>query len=115
MSSSSDDDNDDLDTAVSEVLSSAYKIVTPGESIGPQEGYLRGHGAQLPTDPHPRSRQPILTCASSPPPILCLTSDDPQTAARNDTRYLPQRHKRQAPTPKITGRSSRPCVASWSA
>lgn len=26
------------------MLSSAYKIVTPGESIGPQEGYLRGHG-----------------------------------------------------------------------
>lgn len=30
--------------STSEVLSSAYKIVTPGESIGPQDGYLRGHG-----------------------------------------------------------------------
>ena len=33
-----------IDQSNSDFLSSAYKIVTPGETIGPQDGYLRGHG-----------------------------------------------------------------------
>ena len=33
----SDDDDDDF-------VSSSYKVVTPGETIGLQDGFLRGHG-----------------------------------------------------------------------